>query len=641
MRSRIPPRPAPREGPPRGLAMFLGLLLGASAGLLLGGWERMLLQAAGVAVAQDASWAVPWAGAGLVFGGLAAATGLYGSGWSIAAALGLLGYVSSAQLGATLSGPEGAPAWLGVAFGTAVGAGLGQLLGHSGLPPALQQGTAALAALVTAVLAPLHLHVLPGATISGSLVFSALVLVLLVALAGVASIGAEAKRAPWMPIGLGSLVAALGLVPWGAPPGPAGPTADTPPLVLVVIDGLRADRMGSLGYPRRITPVLDELARTSLVYEGAHSTSNWTVPSLGSVLTGRLPHAHGAGMNGGRRGLDTPLRPDIKTLPFALGEAGIWSAAVVGDPRLRTFALDAGFDEWHDDPGQGAIPAAMLPLTVAGHRLVPALRWPRRAPAPRVIDQALALLERWPARGWFLMVHLADAGGPFAYTREDLRTVGLTTRPYPSDQYDAAVLRLDRELGRLLEALPPEAWVVVTGSRGVSLGETRTGWTGREQARFGHHMFEELVHVPLLVRAPGVEPRRIQAMVSLVDLAPTLVRAVDHHLSPRLDGAPLSEPFDETRIDRAVIAHSSLYGPEQQMVIVGGHKLVRTADGRHPMYDLGGDPAETTPLREAGAENASRQRRLGAMLPQSGSLVRQPPLVWQVGQIMSRFLEDP
>jgi arylsulfatase A-like enzyme len=238
-------------------------------------------------------------------------------------------------------------------------------------------------------------------------------------------------------------------------------------------------------------------------------------------------------------------------------------------------------------------------------------------------------------------VHLADAGGPFGATRENLRAVGLTTRPYPADHHDAAVLRLDRELGRLLEALPPEAWVVVAGSRGVSLGETRAGWTEREQARFGHHMFEELVRVPLMVRAPGVEPRRVAAMVSLVDVAPTLLRAVDHPPSPRLDGAPLAEPFGETRIDRAVTAHSSLYGPEQQMVIVAGHKLVRTADGRNPVYDLVGDPAETTPLREAGTENDSRQRRLGALLPQSGSLVSQPPLVWQVGQFMSRFVEEP
>ncbi|MEQ1508008.1 MAG: sulfatase-like hydrolase/transferase, partial [Myxococcota bacterium] len=541
------------------------------------------------------------AAVGAAIGAWASASGTYGPRWASGAALTLTGVVLSSELGAGLAA-YGAPAILGVAAGVFAGIVVGQLGSRFPAGPYAHQGLAA--AVILAAL-----------------------------LAGLAAIVAADRRAPILPL-VGWVLAGAGGAAWidgpAVPPQPGAATAA--PVVLVVVSGLRADRVGILGYDRPITPNLDRLGRRSVVFAEAHATSNWSAPSLGSILTGLLPYDHGAGLNDGDGPRGTPLRPDVTTLARALRDGGFATAAAIGDPSLRTWALDTGFDAWRDDPGQGTIPTLLAPLAVAG---LDPLRWPRRADADRVTDRALELAGSLGEAGWFLVVQYADASGPLSPTDEDLAAVGHTNRPVPSDSYDAAVRRVDRALGRLLDGLPDNARIAVVGDRGTDLGESRPLATStRPGARFGASMFEELVHVPLVVTVPGVDPRTIHETVSVVDLAPTLARLAGVPLPT--DATPLEPVFGAEIVDRAAIAQSSRFGPEQQMVVAGRYKLVLTADGRSPVYDLEADPAESSPLRQTGTENDGRERHLRSLLRPagSGSTLRTPPTIaQQLGQI--------
>ncbi|NOY26142.1 MAG: sulfatase-like hydrolase/transferase, partial [Oligoflexia bacterium] len=90
------------------------------------------------------------------------------------------------------------------------------------------------------------------------------------------------------------------------PPVPAA-ASDQPDLVLVVIDTLRADHLGSYGYSRPTSPALDELAARGLRYTDATSAAPWTLPSFASLLTGLIPAHHGAGVNPGQHTTQAPL----------------------------------------------------------------------------------------------------------------------------------------------------------------------------------------------------------------------------------------------------------------------------------------------------------------------------------------------
>ena len=608
-------------------------------------WEGAVIQAAGLPFAQRGSGGVllaSYAVGGAILGWIGGGTGLWGSRWALASSVTLAGWLGSVKL-AALATWLGLPAEIGIGLGALLGVIGGQLMGRMPGPGWLLLGLATWGLCGMALLAPLHLHLLDGLDLA-VLLTSGLALLVAGALALFTAAFTTEGVSPWVPLLAWALLGAGGVGVTRAHPAadPAPPVSSVrgPPLVMIVVSGLRADRLGRGGGTHSLTPSLDRLARSSLTFTGAHATSNWTIPSVGSVLTGRLPYAHGAGLNDGARAINSPLRPGTPTLAGALRRAGWATSGISGDPELRIFGLDAGFEAWQDAPDQGLLPALLAPLSVAERD---PLAWPRHVDAERVTDRALAMLEaRAPSMGTLLFVHYADAAGPFRVVPEDqVAEVGSTTRPFPVDRYDDAVRRVDRAVGRLLEAVPDDAWVVVVGDRGVHLAEERPqDRQARPGMRFGHTMYEELLHVPLLIRVPNLSPGRVGGIVSVVDLAPTLLAAIRHRPLPRADGAPLERAFGIASGDRIAIAQSSRFGIEQQAVFLGNHKLVYSADGRTSMFDLKADPNEATPL-PASAENEQLKRQMMGLLPPPGAGVHlEPPdpLLLRMGQLGTRLI---
>lgn len=634
--SRIQERIRARAEPGTGQRLVMGALGGALVGLLLLGTEQALIGWAGVGQAGPellTALAIGHAVAGAALGAATGITGLFGGRWMLAMAGCAATWVLSIKAGVAFVA-TGLPAIVAVVVVCLLGGVLSQVAARMPVPLWLSQALGMGVVLSLALVVPLNLHLLasPGDDLAVSIDVLALLGALVIASGmGVASSG---ERAPVLALG------ALAAAAWGlvaARPAPApleAPTAGGPPIAVIAVSGLRSDRLGSARYERAKTPNLDRFARASLQFTHASSTSSWTVPALGSVLTGRWPYAHGAGLHDGRRQRASALRTDRPTLPGLLRRDGYRTLAVSGDAYLDTFGLDRGFDVYDDTPALGALPAWSVPLVVAG---LDGDAFPLRRSAEQVTDRALELVSEQGEAGWLLLVHYVDAQGPWQHEAEDLEAVGRTKRPVPADAYDASLRYVDRQVGRLLEALPRGAVVAVVGLHGVELTEQRAHRAGvPKAARSGHTLFQEIVGVPLLLRVPGRGGAVRSDVVSIADLTPTLLELAGAEPLRAADGASLLGPSDPERI---VVAQSVRFGRELQMARRGGDKLIVAAEGGTPLFDVDADPAEASAV-VSGVDHDLLERQLEASLGPAGAGVKlqeAAPLGQRLGAFAARF----
>ena len=112
-------------------------------------------------------------------------------------------------------------------------------------------------------------------------------------------------------------------------------------VVLLYVDSLRSDHLGSYGYDRDTSPRIDALAREGTLFERALSSSNWTLPATAALLTGLSDSLHGV------QNANRALANGIPTLATKLSNAGFATGAVVGTPLLHPrFGLARGFDDY-------------------------------------------------------------------------------------------------------------------------------------------------------------------------------------------------------------------------------------------------------------------------------------------------------
>jgi len=420
----------------------------------------------------------------------------------------------------------------------------------------------------------------------------------------------HAIRAPVVLAGL----TLLALLCACAPPKPPPPSR----VVLIVIDTLRADHLGLYGYERETSPTIDEWAEQAAVFDRAVSTSPWTLPTFGSIFTGQLPAVHGAGWRlPGKRWLRAGLRQDLPTLTERLRDHGLATAAIVNNPFLRPrFGLARGFDSY--DYGT------------------------QRA-AAKVVDRALSWIEEQGEQPYFLFVHFmdphmpyrppgwargrfaADSHSPMPPMKQIRRRRGELTevdRQLYRDLYDEEIAYLDAALGSLLEALEDDLQagrllVVITADHGEEFFD-------HDGFEHGHTMYQELLRVPLLIRGPGVTPRRYEKPVSVIDLMPTILDAVGFQGDETDDGAELERESlaglslwpalrdGRDLADRRLLAESMLYGKPQEALIDWPLKVVYkpVTQARH-LFDLSVDPGETTDLA---ADRPAATDRLLAIL---------------------------
>ncbi len=420
-------------------------------------------------------------------------------------------------------------------------------------------------------------------------------------------------------------------------PGGGAPAADSPNVLLVSIDTLRADELGAYGSRLGLTPNLDRLAADGVTFEQAISPSPWTLPALAALMTGRYPRRHGAGAVTNRHDPlgRSALAPDVPTLAEAFGAAGYRTHAIVTNPYLfaRT-GLGAGYQGYLN---LTFFSEAMLAgRTNAGQWLLDHLA-PYFTVGDRgeeVSDRAIAWLDdRDEQRPFFMWLHYIDTHGPYGGVgtsrhksfRGELSFGGLAGHaehersPEPvrlrsgevrlgeSERqamralYRDEVAEVDRQVGRLLAALDANGLaertvVVVVSDHGEEFWE-------HGGVEHGHSVYDEVLRAVWLMRWPGHLPagHRVPGVASTVDVAPTIQDLARLAPLPAIDGCSLIPTLNGgADPERGVLSENLLFAEERVSLRTSRAKLVRWANGKEEAYDLVHDPAERRDL--AGTE---------------------------------------
>jgi len=298
-------------------------------------------------------------------------------------------------------------------------------------------------------------------------------------------------------------------------------------VVVLVIDTLRADRVGVYGSEAGLTPTLDALAATGAVFARAYAQSSWTNPSVASVLTSRYQSQHGV------TNVMTILPESESTLAEVFwlnGWATAGFSANTGIAAARGFSQ--GFahyvveqPEYGDDGPFDAVPARAAVLNEG------ALAWLDEQPRAKPVFLWLQYME--PHFPYVLPEPLPELGG--APCPDPVKTkLGNPEAPAPTPEvmravalcYDASVKAADAAVGALLAELRrrgrlEHTIIAVTSDHGEEL---------REHGRVGHGytLYEEVIRVPLIVWVPWrTEGIVVREVVRLIDLAPTLLELAD------------------------------------------------------------------------------------------------------------------
>jgi len=373
----------------------------------------------------------------------------------------------------------------------------------------------------------------------------------------------------------------------------------------ITMDTTRADRMGFLGNKSGLTPRLDALAASSVVFTQAFSQAPATLLSVSSYFSGRYRANNGIDFDLEDTDRYHALSPEITTVAEAFKQKGYATVGFNANPVIATntqysFGLDQGFDKWTygDDKATTEAAAAYLRgLSGAGFTYVHLM-------GPHADNPKLSGFE--DRRGKFdtRLVHVTQkfyedvAAGKASASEGDLA--------YMRAMYDDAVWELDARLGQLVDAARAGArgqktMIVVTADHGEALGEA-----GHSPPRFGHgHALNDvLLHVPLVVHVPGATPRKDTSIVELVDLAPTLSDlagiAVDKAWA--WDGQPLLGP--RATANTVALAERARWEARQ----VGARTLTHAytlSPGKNwaRAYDLRGDPGQLSPQKPTSAEH--------------------------------------
>lgn len=458
--------------------------------------------------------------------------------------------------------------------------------------------------------------------------------------------------------------------------------ADTPNVLVIVVDTLRADHLSSYGYNRPTSPNIDRIATQGVLFENAVATSSWTFPSHASLLTGRYQYEHG--MDKVKQmsvvGVEAFSPNGLPTLGEALTQKGYRTGAFSANRTY--FTRDLGFgrgfvhfeDYFHSS-------SDMFVRTLYGREFARVyLKRSDRSLVKRVLrklgftalldqgaegsgsyggafgirkradvinQEILEWLDRDHQRPFFAFLNYFDVhdpyGGPSAYPKPSW------AQQTNIDAYDDSVKYVDDYIGRLMDeldrrGLTKNTLVVITGDHGESLGQHHLRTHGKA-------LYWELIHVPLVVRYPGHVPAgvRFDMPVTNSALPATIMELLGDGGQEAFPGPPLSAIWktpaaaqpawpdalsevakhnivtDESKSVGKLVA-TTADGPMKSVITTRWHLIVHKGLGDQ-LYDWMHDPGESNNLiyTPSGRQVARElNARLEALLSRSAAPDRIP-----------------
>ncbi len=418
-------------------------------------------------------------------------------------------------------------------------------------------------------------------------------------------------------------------------------SAAAPSVLVLLVDTLRADELGCYGALPTMTPQLDRLAARGLVVDEMVSASSWTMPSVATLFTGLYPQSHGVlgrppdeRFATGEAGVDPAFLSDaLPTLATQAQESGITTVAVSANPvvsRATNFArgfetfVETGWDRKRRN------------WTPAGEVNATFIRWLRANRGRRFLGYLHYMEPHDPYTPTPALRPAPPPGVRAAIASGDVEGVSRRLRhgvgpPLPPHElgyvrtlYGLEIRDWDAALAPLVDALDrlgvrDSTVVVVLGDHGEEFQE-------HGLLKHGVHLYDELLHVPVVLAGPGIAPGHLAGQVEGVDLFPTIAALLGVTPPSGLPGQNLlaaHEPrpaFSSTRY--GIPAGGQM--AELVSVRAGGWKLIEAPSlGQTELYDLTTDPGEQRNLAGASPQG----KRLGAALAAWRATLPPPPPV--------------
>jgi arylsulfatase A-like enzyme len=393
-------------------------------------------------------------------------------------------------------------------------------------------------------------------------------------------------------------------------------------LVLITIDTLRVDYLGVYGYPDFISPNIDRLAQSAILFEKAYATAPFTGPSHASILTSQHPSTHGIIFNGHK----APGKNAKSSLALSehLKKNGFATAGVVSGVSLsKKYGFGRGFeyfkrikrDRRHGQKDKGGDGNKVT--SVAG-------KWIKK------------VAQKWHAskgaQRFFLWIHYFDPHLPYVCDEKVYQKLKLSTfspvtqknirkieKNHIYQSYRAEVFETDQHVGKIVKRLKDcnvasDTIVAVAADHGEYLGE---------KGLFDHSMlYEQVLHVPMFIHIPDLGScHRKKNVVSTIDLAPTLLDLLSIPQIPTAQGKNLlAEDVPNTAVF-AEWRHFDLLKDKKKpdadqflvSVQLGDTKLIRSIINpkKNLLFNLTSDPNEKNNLT---FKNRSLYKRLHDIL---------------------------
>jgi len=400
-------------------------------------------------------------------------------------------------------------------------------------------------------------------------------------------------------------------------------------VVLVSFDALQAAHVGCYGYPRKVTPFLDEVARQGFTFRNAISVASWTVPASMTWFTGVYPSQHRmtnkyAVYNDQEKKLANlkELSPKLITLADIMKHNDYRTGGFTGNAGVSGgFGYEQGFDFYYYPRGKFGSIEESIPR---------AIRW----------------LQANKEKKFFLFLHGYDVHGQRTpdtgydyrfvdpdydrkYTgteleQEILREEGLekgklTLRDedvrFWRAVYDEKIQRMDKQFGEFLAALDrlgltEKTLFLLTSDHGTEFYEHR---------RFDHGftLYNELIHVPLVIKLPGqTSGTVITDRISSIDVMPTILDVlnlkVPAQAQKQLRGTSLAATMAGEPARRNVFSETDYrdYTFKRSIITPDGWKLIYTLEEKsRELYHLQDDPGEMMNLADAHPDRADQLQR--------------------------------
>ncbi len=457
----------------------------------------------------------------------------------------------------------------------------------------------------------------------------------------------------------------------GLPPAPP----QSPNVVLIVLDNVRAESLSLHGRARPTTPELERLARQGIQFTEASATAPWTLPSHASMFTGRWAQQLAFDY-------DRPLDATYPTLAEVLAGHGYATAGFVGNTYYghQSYGLGRGFARYEDDYENLAVsPFEILRSSGLGKRVIQLCGYPihvesggtsLRKTAEMLNRDVLGWLADQPSgRPFFVFLNYFDAHSPFIPPDGPTPRFGLGALAGPEqakilkryqrmrlgtlapgqgdrgrieheatevwlDSYESCIASLDRQIGRLFDelgrrGLRENTLIIVTSDHGEHFKEH--GFLGH-----GLSLYRRELHVPLLIFTPTASPagQRVAEPVSLRDLPATILDLLGLEGPSPFPGRSLARFWTEGPGSRPgpdpilaeVRRRDGLQGDpllpaargNVDSLVVGGKVYIRDSTGREELFDQANDPLELHDLT-AEARLVTRSRASGPYSNGSGA----------------------